>query len=344
MEDKIPYGQIEDPNYNLMEAEKKAYKKLVKKTGTILGVSLVVFSLLQSLLVNLISLAAALMSMYPTRIGGLLVSLAYSDWFSIAGINILAYAAILPVMLQTLKLVPEQKIVKKKMRIRKIIMFFVLAMGLGYILNLIGSGINFIIAVMTNRNYANMSPVNSLMEEMHWATILYVSVIGPVLEEYVFRWVLLNRLRPFGEKAAILFTAVMFGLMHKNLSQILYATAIGIILGYVSVKTGRLIYNSLIHIMINSYSTILAGGLLSGMINGELYAVMILAVTFLMFAMMAASVVILCINWKKTKLARGNYPAGMEYRDFAPQLFINPGVALFTLLCLGMTFYYAFLS
>lgn len=151
--------------------------------------------------------------------------------------------------------VPEVVPEKKRMRPGKFFMFFILIMGAGYILNIVGNILNIIVAAVTNRSTYNMNPVNNLFESLNPVVILYVSVLGPVIEEYIFRWKLLNRLRPLGEKAAILFSALMFGLMHGNLSQILYATAIGVVLGYVSVKTGRLKYNCILHIMVNSYST-----------------------------------------------------------------------------------------
>ena len=79
-----------------------------------------------------------------------------------------------------------------------------------------------------------------------------------MIEEYIFRWKFLNRLRRFGDKAAITYTALMFGLMHGNVTQFLYAAVIGVVLGYVAVKTGRMRYNCLLHILINSWSLVIA--------------------------------------------------------------------------------------
>ena len=68
-----------------------------------------------------------------------------------------------------------------------------------------------------------MNPVNEMLDSLSPVMILYVGFLGPIIEEYIFRWKLLNRLRRFGDKAAITYTALMFGLMHGNVTQFLYA-------------------------------------------------------------------------------------------------------------------------
>ena len=103
-----------------------------------------------------------------------------------------------------------------------------------------------------------MNPVNEMLDSLSPVMILYVGFLGPIIEEYIFRWKLLNRLRRFGDKAAITYTALMFGLMHGNVTQFLYAAVIGVVLGYVAVKTGRMRYNCLLHILINSWSLVIA--------------------------------------------------------------------------------------
>ena len=60
----------------------------------------------------------------------------------------------------------------------------------------------------------------------------------------------------------MVFTAVMFGLMHGNVAQFLYAAAIGLIFGYVAVRTNRILYTVILHIMVNSFGTVLAAGAL----------------------------------------------------------------------------------
>ena len=67
---------------------------------------------------------------------------------------------------------------------------------------------------------------------------------------------LIDKLGRYGERLAIIVSAVAFGLFHGNLSQLIYATGIGLIFGFVYVKTGRVVYSCLLHILVNFFGTV----------------------------------------------------------------------------------------
>lgn len=333
---------MENSNYNWSQVQE--YRQEVKHICSVLGWSLVALVLLTQIAGILFGLIGYLLSYYKVMgVGAELYKILNSGWFSTAGAHLLAYALVLPVIFAVMEHVPEVVPEKKRMRPGKFFMFFILIMGAGYILNIVGNILNIIVAAVTNRSTYNMNPVNNLFESLNPVVILYVSVLGPVIEEYIFRWKLLNRLRPLGEKAAILFSALMFGLMHGNLSQILYATAIGVVLGYISVKTGRLKYNCILHIMVNSYSTLLLLMMSRKTITIS-YLLAARAVPVVTLGMIIASIVIFCVNVKKTRLLPGNWPEGIEYRDFSSAMYLNPGTVVFIVLNLLLAGYYLLLA
>ena len=93
-----------------------------------------------------------------------------------------------------------------------------------------------------------------------WLDILvysYVCVIGPILEELVFRGVLLEGLRKYGNKFGIIMSAVMFGLFHQRFEQCIPAIAIGLVFAFMAVRSGSLIPSILVHILNNSMSAVL---------------------------------------------------------------------------------------
>lgn len=67
---------------------------------------------------------------------------------------------------------------------------------------------------------------------------LYICVAGPVLEELIYRGVVLRRLLPGGRRQAILLSALCFGLMHHDLYQGLSAFWCGLIFGYAALRYG----------------------------------------------------------------------------------------------------------
>lgn len=266
-----------------------------------------------------------------------------ADWLiyrgaAVAAASLSAYLVSLPLASLLLRPFPPAEPVKLKMRAGKFLMFFVLAMGLGYVGSFAGNALNLAASSLTGKPAELMNPVNSLMSMLSWPNILYIAVLGPVIEEWVFRKMLLDRVRFLGDGGAIVFTAVLFGLMHGNVSQTIFAALIGIILGYVAVKTGRIFYNSLLHILINSYSVVVA---LLGIYVQEgghglfrLYALLALSVMGLsVFAFIIAAVVILIVRWNKAVLRKGKAPEGIGKGRLYRAVYLNPGVICMCLYC-----------
>ena len=79
---------------------------------------------------------------------------------------------------------------------------------------------------------------------------IYVGFFAPLLEELVFRGFVLRRIRSYGKRFAILFSAMIFGVMHANLPQSIFAFYIGLVLGYIAV-TYSIGYTILFHFLNN---------------------------------------------------------------------------------------------
>lgn len=69
-----------------------------------------------------------------------------------------------------------------------------------------------------------------------FSMFLYASILAPVSEELIFRGYILQTLRPYGKKFAIVLSAFLFGIFHGNLLQTPYAFLMGLVLGYVTVE------------------------------------------------------------------------------------------------------------
>lgn len=81
-----------------------------------------------------------------------------------------------------------------------------------------------------------------------------VAVLPALVEEFAFRGVILNTLRKYSDGLAILISGTLFGLMHGNFSQIPFALVVGLILGYIAVKTNSLLPGMIIHFINNAIS------------------------------------------------------------------------------------------
>jgi sodium transport system permease protein len=102
-----------------------------------------------------------------------------------------------------------------------------------------------------------------------WQALLVICLAPAICEELAFRGFILSGLRRLGHKwGAIVLTSVLFGLAHGILQQSLGATVIGIVIGYIAVKTGSLLPGVLYHGVHNSLS-ILIGRLTPEVVDSQ---------------------------------------------------------------------------
>ncbi len=88
--------------------------------------------------------------------------------------------------------------------------------------------------------------------------IISSGIIGPIFEEVIFRYVLINKLKNFNStKTTILLSAIIFGLFHNNLITVIYAIVIGIVNALLYIKKKSLLPSILVHISANMMTQLL---------------------------------------------------------------------------------------
>lgn len=111
-----------------------------------------------------------------------------------------------------------------------------------------------IIAIMTGWSSGN---ADRAFPTEAGAIIVYfvgIAVLPPLLEELLFRGLLLSIFLPFGRTVAVLVSAVLFAMMHGSGHGIAYAFAVGIMLAIVAVESCSLLPCILIHAINNCIS------------------------------------------------------------------------------------------
>ncbi len=106
------------------------------------------------------------------------------------------------------------------------------------------------------------SGTGSGQESLAVLNLLYVCLVGPIVEELVYRGAIMRALKPWGSRVAVVISAVAFGLMHHDIQQGFAATITGLLLGTIAIKYG-LRYSIILHIIGNSWVT-LVGALPQG--------------------------------------------------------------------------------
>ena len=90
----------------------------------------------------------------------------------------------------------------------------------------------------------------------------YVCVLAPLMEETLFRGMILPSLRPWGDRLAVVVSAAMFGLAHMNLIQGIPAFCMGLLFARMTLSCGSIVPSALTHILNNTLSMVmLAAGI-----------------------------------------------------------------------------------
>ena len=198
----------------------------------------------------------------------------------------------------------------------------IISLGLIYLANLLTLLLTLLIGIA--RGSAVTNPVDSLASYPTVLNILLGCGIAPVSEELLFRRLLLERLRPYGDRFAILTSALCFGLFHGNLNQFFYAFAVGALFAYVVLRTGCLWQSILLHALTNASSVALVPLLeLLGEVGEQLTSLLVLG-------SIVVGITFLITSWRDLRLERGSVSLskGWKWRLF----FENPGMLCFCLL------------
>lgn len=79
---------------------------------------------------------------------------------------------------------------------------------------------------------------------------LYGSLIGPIVEELIYRGFVMRSLEKYGKSFAIVVSSVFFGIMHQNLIQSIFGIIAGLVLGYVAMNYS-ISWSIILHIINN---------------------------------------------------------------------------------------------
>ncbi len=211
----------------------------------------------------------------------------------------------LPLMALVTRRLPDRKPGKHRLSVGKFLALVCICYACMIVGNLVGIGVNLLLSPGSVDLVSDLASASGASLE----TVVAFVVLAPVFEELVFRKVLVDRVLPYGEWPAILFSGITFGLFHGNLTQFFYAFLLGAILAYVYIRTGNILYTMGIHACIN-----FLGGVLP---------ILAPAATFLVMLVALAGLVLFFLYRKKVHVERNAVPG------VGAAMFGNVGMILF---------------
>ncbi len=269
------------------------------------------------------------------------------------------YAIGMPVLIALVRTIPADRVGRRPIRAGSFIAAVVMCFGAVYLTNIIGNIVTTVIGMLKGSGVQNQL-LNVTESVSLWMIAFWMVICAPVMEEYVFRKLIVDRTVRYGQGTAVLLSGLMFGLFHGNLNQFVYAFVLGMLLAYLYVKTGNLKITIAIHMMIN-----FMGGLVSSMLMRQidLDAYLEMAANLDMASMMAfvsenmagllaygvflifvfgcliggLVLFIVCLARRKFSFARGRIviPEGKRFRTVA----LNLGMLLYGIFWIAVIVY-----
>lgn len=155
------------------------------------------------------------------------------------------------------------------------------------------------------------------------------AIVPPFVEEFLFRGVILSQFRKYGDAFAVIASALLFGLLHRNFPQIVFAFICGLALGTTLVKTNCIWIPVSIHMFVNGFYVIL--NIVRFHFNPSIYAIVFYSVILTLIFTALLSVLYLFIKKRDIFIfGRGVISLGSGIGNS----FANPGILIFVGVCI----------
>lgn len=259
------------------------------------------------------------------------------------------YGIAIPVGLLIMRKLPAQPPQDNKPRFTIFLVLFPICFLMMFVGSLLGNILSALFSGGTAEN-----PVTDYVMDQNPLKVVVIVILAPVLEEYVCRKQIIDRVGQYGEKTAMILSALIFGLLHQNLFQFFYAFGIGLVLGYLYIRTGRLRYPIIFHGIINFMGSVIAPWILT-LVNEEALAnldpnlpteqlialyreilpglLISMAYTFFYLGLAIAGLVLLIVMWRRREFRKTS--AQLPKNTVVKTVYLNVGMVLYVLLCIG---------
>lgn len=242
-------------------------------------------------------------------------------WVSLSIGVLVQYFIAMPVAYLIIKDLEKQDIRPFSINFGKFCILFLICYFLMYAGNLFGLGVTGLIKHFTNS--AMVPIIDDVFSGVNLLVYFITAVIlAPIVEELFFRKLLITRLERYGEGPAILVSGLLFGIIHLNLSQGFYAVLLGFVLGYIYIRTRKIIITIGLHMVLN-----LLGGVVFPIAanSGSLLWVGLVGLAALGFAI--SGLVLFIVRVKKIKLIPRR--TQLPQPGWGGYAFVNIGMILF---------------
>lgn len=242
---------------------------------------------------------------------------------------------------------PKAEIPKRSISLGSYVRLFFISVFMMYAGNFIGNILSALLygfgGIEVGNQIGEIATASALMPR-----IVFMVILAPVIEELIFRKALIDRMQPYGEKLAVITSALIFGFFHGNLAQLFYAFTLGLVFGYVYLRTGKLRYTIGLHMLVNFLGSVISVLALENVDPSILESIgtdtdpsliiqalpsLMPLISYLLIMLLSAVIglVLLMIQRRKIQFADADFQ--IPRQNALKTVLINPGMILFVLSC-----------
>ncbi len=235
------------PKQNLEEIQKTSLlKRQVKEIGFVIGISIIIYIGTQTIF---------------SLFGGIILGSLFKDILTDTDISL-----ILQIILQIISLglasifvfayVDKNNEKTKEISLKNKIKIFFVAILFIFALQMFLSNVlyPFIGADYDTTELFDVSASSGLFTKV--ILILALSITPAIFEELFFRKAIISYTKQYGKVFSLIFSALLFGMMHLNISQGIFAFIIGLIFGAIYLYTGDIKLTMIIHFVNNGFAAL----------------------------------------------------------------------------------------
>ena len=254
------------------------------------------------------------------------------DFYGIWGVGLFIAASLSLLVWALSKKFPMKRIYEhvapRKMNIQSFAMLSASLFGVRFISKLLLTGLEKLLLEMG----IPVTLVTNTSEQLTSSIIfvLYLGVMAPVVEEFIFRGFIGYRLERYGKVFTILFTSLIFSLFHANITQSVFTFMAGIVFAYVALEYGFQ-WAVVFHMMNNFLFAVVVDIYLAQMVNFGNFSL----VQLLDLIGFVVLVLVVILKWKDIK---EYISVNRSFHGIAQITFTRVTIILFIIFLLYNTF------
>ena len=150
----------------------------------------------------------------------------------------------------------SQTFCRPQMNAGWIIKYMIITWGLSLLMSIITNIILQILKSLLHLNFTDISFDFGDGIGGFIVSFVSLSIFAPIFEEIIFRSAVYRHTEIMGQSFAVVFSAIVFALMHGNLEQLPYTFVMGLGFAYLFAKTRSLLIPMLLHFLTNTTTVI----------------------------------------------------------------------------------------